>query len=192
MVLKFGEICVYGKIYIVLHPFGCVHVTLFHPVRSPVLADGAFRPGTGGAALGLADVVVRDFQVVPLLAHTDRRRRKNRPQSAVGDRHEPSVDARHPADVRTAHDVQMGIEKRGAENARFRLGAVDARRHSGRTRLAGQRQTDARTLPAAVVARNVGDRLPGRDAHQDGRDRTVQRRGFLGGQACRRGHPTRS
>ena len=35
-----------------------------------------------------------------------------------------------------------------------------------------------------------GDRLPGRDAHQDGRDRTVQRRGFLGGQACRRGHPT--
>lgn len=42
----------------------------------------------------------------------------------------------------------------------------------------------------SVVARNVGDRLPGRDAHQDGRDRTVQRRGFLGGQACRRGHPT--
>ena len=82
MVLKFGEICIYGKIYIVLHPFGCVHVTLFHPVRSPILADGAFRPGTGGAALGLADVVVRDFQVVPLLAHTDRRRRKK--STAVG------------------------------------------------------------------------------------------------------------
>ena len=53
MVLKFGEICVYGKIYIVLHPFGCVHVTLFHPVRSPILADGAFRPGTGGGIFRL-------------------------------------------------------------------------------------------------------------------------------------------
>ena len=41
----------------------------------------------------------------------------------------------------------------------------------------GQRQTDARTLPAAVVARNVGDRLPGRDAHQDGEIGRFQRQG---------------